>query len=358
MRNRRLRALAGMAALTLAGAGLAGCTAVAPPDQIGLYYYQGSVEGNRFDHCFLPGQTDAEPINDYVVWLPTNTRYWRYALDDKADVKAGIKVAGLPRKGETTGKNVDVFSQTALNLNTNCGKDEKAADSPLVQYWERTGRRFGAGWGGENSTDEGRNLKGEPGWDAMMVALVDVSLQAAIRDVAGKYDPDAMVGNAPGVRASMQAEIGRRFQENLNRAAGGPDYFCGPTFPRGKHAPWPEIADDGVTKIKKEGPCPPVEVTITNITGDPAVQAATNEKFAARERATAALIGAQSLLDVRDKLATALGDPNFVRYLLEQERTKQIQLAEQERTKQAEICAEKPGCVVRVGPGVDADRTP
>ncbi len=338
-RTRRTAALAALAGLL---ATTAACTIVAPPDQIGLYYNQGSVEGNKFGHCVLPGTTGEEPINDYVVWLPDNVRYWRYALDDKADVKDGIVAGSLPTKGSTSGSQVKVFSQTSMMVNTNCTD----GGSPAVQYWERVGRRFGAGWTGDGSLDEANNLRGDDGWREMMLAIVDVSLQTAIRQVARKYEAASMINNTDNVQARMQAEIGSIFISELNRLAGGRDYFCGPTFIRGADATWKETSTEGAS-TDKHGPCPPVEVTITNITrASAAEQSATEEKAAATERAAAALIGAQSLVDVRNKLGAALADPAYVRYLIEQERTRQV-----------EICAAKPGCIVRIGPGVDADTT-
>lgn len=245
-----LAACVGLVALT-------GCTSTTDPDQVGLYYMQGSSDGNQFGHCTKPGQTDDYEWNNQIIYLPTSLRTWTINNVDGSDSKDAIQVSTKPQKDQPSGVPVKVWSQTKFYLNTFCDDD----GGVVKEFWEKVGRRYGA-----DTPD---------GWTRMLNDLLVPALQKVTRDVIRTYEADHLVGNVDAVQTQAQQAIATSFASELNRLAGG-NYFCGPSFSRAK-------AD-----------CPAVEFAILDIDyADPGIQEARNAKQKAVEQAAAVLAQAQ-----------------------------------------------------------------
>lgn len=255
--NKSTRTTAVLAALVVGGLALTGCTSVTAPDEVGLYYMQGDLDGNKFSHCTTPSETDDYVWNNEIIMLPTSKRTWKISDDDQADSKDAIVVSAKPQEGQPSGVQVKVWSQTNFLLNTFCD----ASGGVVKEFWEKTGRRY------EANTAEG--------WRRMLQDNLVPALQKVTRDVIRTYSADALIGNIDGIQTTAQTDISKLFAVELNRMAGGP-YFCGPSFNR----------------ASKD--CPPVEFAILNIEyADPGIQAARNEKQKAIEEAAARLAKAQ-----------------------------------------------------------------
>lgn len=236
---------------------LAGCTSTTDPDVVGLYYAQGSLDGNEFDHCTEPSKTDDYEWNNQIVYLPASLRTWTINNNDDADSKTPITVSAAPQEGQPSGVQVKVWSQTKFFLNTYCDSH----GGVVKEFWEKVGRRYGADT--------------EQGWNKMLNDLLVPTLQKVTRDVVRSYSADPLVGNINGVQTEAQGKIAALFAAELNRMAGG-SYFCGPSFNR----------------IKAD--CPAVEFSIIDVEyADDGIQAARNEKQKAVEEAAAKLARAQ-----------------------------------------------------------------
>jgi hypothetical protein len=282
------------AAITLAALGisLTACTSTTDPDQVGLYYMQGSLDGNEFGHCTDPGKTDDYEWNNQIVYLPASLRTWTINDGESADSKDAIIVSAKPQKDQPSGVQVRVWSQTKFYLNTFCSSD----GGVLREFWEKIGRRYGADT--------------EAGWRKMLLETIVPALQKVTRDVIRTYEADALVGNIEGVQTRAQGEIATLFAAELNRLAGGP-FFCGPSFTRAK------------------SDCPPVEFAVLDIEfADPGIQQARNEKQKALEEAAAKLARAQGeaaalvaeakgKADAAAELAKLYATPGWVQLQLE-----------------------------------------
>lgn len=279
--------LGATATLTVAALALAGCSTIADPDQVGLYYMEGSSDGYKFNNCIAPGTTGASEGNNSVVYLPTSLRTWNI-LERGGDSDQAIVVASLPQKDQPSGVQVKVWSQTTFYLNTFC--DENGG--VVKEFWEKIGRSKAA------DTDEG--------WRKMLETYLVPPLVKAEQDVIRKYDADELVGNVEGVRAKAQVEISAAFTAELKRLTGG-DFFCGPTFNR----------------ASKE--CPPIEMIIVDVDlNNQELQDARNQKVKEMELAAAALERAKGQAaalmaeatgkkNAAAELAKLYKDPNWVR---------------------------------------------
>lgn len=269
----------GTGAVVLATAvALSGCTSVTEPDQVGLYYKVGDLDGNIFDHCTEPAKTDTMPVNDEIIYLPINLRNWLIADRDGADSRSGTVVAAAPENGQPSGVQVKVWSNTSFKLNTYCD----ANGGTVKAFWESIGRRYKAN---EDS-----------GWNDMLNKIFVPALEKATQDVIRSYKADDLVGNiatetAPtGIRAEAQAKIAVAFTAELKRATGGA-FFCGPTFDR----------------LKNE--CPNIEILISDVDyNDAGIQAARNEKQKQIELGAATLERANA--EAAALLAEAKGKKN------------------------------------------------
>jgi hypothetical protein len=284
--RRKLYAVAGLLAAAL---GLTACSTYSDnPDEVGLYYLQGSSDGNKFDQCIDPGKTGPQEWNNKVVWIPVNQRSWNVSPNDGADSKTPTIVSTKPEPGQPSGVQVSVWSNTSFYLNTFCDKD----GGVISVWWEKFGRRYAA------DTPEG--------WRAMLNATLVPSLNKATQDVVREYGSDELVGNIGGIRAEAQKKISVRFTEELKRLTGG-DFFCGPLFNRAS----PE--------------CPAIEMILVDVDfADAGIQEARNAKQKAVElgaaklataqaEAAALLAEAKGKADAAAQLAKLYKDPNWVR---------------------------------------------
>jgi len=293
-----------LAALALVGLlfSATACAEVAQSDKIGLWYAEGQIDGDHFDHCVKPGTSVGVAFNDTVYWLPNNVRTWN-AAPSGGDTNVPLTVTAKPDNGQTSGVEVNVWTQTTLKLNTFCGGDDKDANSPVVQWWNDLGRRYAA------DTDKG--------WDSMLQNTVVPALEKA-KNTLRNYTADQLVlGN---VWATAEADFSKTFSDELTRLSGG-DYFCGPTFTRAK----PD--------------CPAVAVSIKDVDyKDAGIQAARNDKQKAIEQATAQVAAAQGQVDAAAKLATLYNNPAWV--ALEKAKI-QLQIAQ--------ACGQNPNCHMIMG---------
>lgn len=292
---------------------LTACTSTTDPDQVGLYYMQGSLDGNEFDHCTEPSKTDDYEWNNSIVYLPASLRTWTIDDGESADTKDPIVVSTKPTEGQPSGVQVNVWTQTKFVLNTYCDTH----GGTLKQFWETIGRRYGA------NTEEG--------WRKMLLETIVPALKTVTRNVIREYGADALVGNVGGVQQEAQEKISAAFATELNRLAGGP-FFCGPTFSRAK----PD--------------CPPVELILTSVEyNDPGIQAARNEKQKALEEAAAKVARAQgeaqaALAEAEGKVAAA----NKIRELYNNPAWVRLQLAQMD-LEAIKACGANPNCKMVIG---------
>lgn len=294
----------------LLGAGViasgAACSEIAPPDEMGLYYLQGSSDGYKFDHCYDPGSTTDAVWNNSVVLVPASLRTWNIAAPGTpgADSNTPITVNSAPEVGQPSGVQVNLWTQTNFSLNTFCGKDNDDPNSPLVQWWEKIGRRYHA-----DTPD---------GWKAMLTATIVTALETSSRSVVRGYTADVLVSGAK--REEVQNKIAELFQAEIKRLSGG-EFFCSPTFDR------------------RNPKCGEVQVLLKDVDySNPSIQAARDEKQAAVEKAAAAVAAAQGQVDAADKLKGLYNNPAWVEL-----QKAQLQL------EQVKACAANPNCTVVVG---------
>jgi len=280
---------------------LTGCSEIAPPDKIGLYYMEGQSDGYKFGHCVDPGTSDDWLANNSIVWLPDNLRTWNIAASG-GDTNVPITVASKPEPNQPSGVQVNVWSQTNLKLNTTCHD----GNSVVVKFWETIGRRYQA------DTDDG--------WKTMLLNTVVPALEKAKRTVVRNYSADSLVAGT--VLAEVQNEVSAQFGTELKRLTGG-DFFCGPTFQRGSDT------------------CPSVEVLIKDVDyADPGIQEARNNKQKAIEAAAAQVAEAEG------KVRAAAAQEQLYRNAawMELEKAK-LQL------EAIKACAANPNCTVILGAG-------
>lgn len=293
--------------LAVAAAGLlllSGCAEVAESDAVGLWYAQGQVDGNTFDHCIAPGSVDETAWNDTVTWIPTSLRTWNVAKEggeaEGVDSNTPLVVTTKPDRGQTSGTEVNIYTQTNLLLNTWCGDDGKDASSPVVQWWQKIGKRYGA------DTVEG--------WRKMLGATV-LPAQEKAKNVLRNYTADELVQGT--VWADAQVAFAKEFSVELTRLSGG-NFFCGPDF------------------VRTSAACSSVAVSIKDVDyKDPKIQDARNDKQAAVERAQAAVADAQG------KAAAAAAQNS----LYQNEAWVQLELAKLELAK-AQACAAAGNCTI------------
>lgn len=282
------------ATLAVAAAGLAGCTSVTEPDRVGLYYFVGDLEGNKFDHCTTPSETDDMTFNDEIIYLPIDLRGWEISKNPGADSDQLTTVSTKPEPNQPSGVQVTVASKTSFMLNTFCDDNGGKAK----KFWETIGRRYDA-----RGEEDGKTTGG---WDEMLRRIMVPALAKATQDVIRTYGADALVGNIDGVRATAQTAIGAAFAAEL-KAATGEDFFCGPTFDRSKDI------------------CPQIAFSIIDVDyADAGIQDARNQKAKQIELAAAALekakgeaaallAEAKGKADAAAKIAELYKNPAWVR---------------------------------------------
>ena len=265
----------GLTALSVAAAMvLAGCSTVADPDAVGLFYQKGTSDGYKFLKCVNPGETGPSETelfgdNDELIQLPINARTWTingmqvlgpdgktmiWAPVPGADSGDEIVVSAKPEENQPSGVQIRVATKTSFRLNTFCDSN----GGVVREFWEKIGRRYyvadPVNW-----------------WRNMLQAELVPTQQAVIKEIARSYSADPFIANLDGVQGAAQTAISQRLAAEFNRVAGG-NFFCGPTFNR----------------ASKD--CPGLELLILGVEyADAGIQAARNEKVRAIELAAAAL---------------------------------------------------------------------
>lgn len=340
---RGMRCLAAVAVGVLAF-GAAGCSAErTESNEIKLVYKSGMGDDRVFDRCIAPTAAGDWIADNDVFTLPTDKRTWNIAPSEDADEQNPIVSGTIPKvdpesKERRPGPTVDVWLTTDFYLNWDCGFDytkslngqKGAADSPVVTFFNRTGRTA------EISSNGGDFDIGK--WKSMLrTTLAKVELDV-VQAETRKYDADDLDANIGDVYAQMEAAMGPAFQKALNAKMNG-DYFCGVEFDGGKVVKWVERTIDPVTKkiteTEKSGKCPPVRIDITNIDlHDKQIQDARTATYVAEQQAKAAKVKAASDREV----AELAKDPNVLR----------LKQMENERAI-AEACARSANCTMIQG---------
>lgn len=346
----RPRARRGAALLTACAALVAAaCSSRAPATMIGLYYSAGTGENNKFVECIEPGTAGKYPVDDKTYWLPTSLRTWTIAVqggDSQAPINTGsqpvdlLDASGKPTGKTQAGPEMNVWATASFFLNSDCAGGH---DSPVVQFWEKTGERSWVnGHGVAVDGDDGDGFQ-EDAWRAMLQNTLVLAEGKAIRTVSRAYTADDIDANNNQVWTLMERALGPSFNQALRDAVGG-DYFCGPQFERGVDVEWTEYQPDGVDaqglprfrEDRKRGKCPPVQISITDAGfANADIAKARADVYAAEQRAKAALIDAQSKADVAAKLGEVSANAAYVEL-----QKVQAQLAA------AEACKANPNCTV------------
>lgn len=333
----------GLAVAVVVALSAGACATRSGSDQIILYYKAGAGDDKKFQECIPPGGDGSYAIDDETFALPTSLRTWniRPTGGDTADpIHSGSKPV-LAEDGHTAqpGPEVVVYASADFYLNTNCGSGkltDKDPNSPVAQFWQQTGRRYGVSADGDDGFDEGK-------WKTALLNTLVPAEEAAIREQTRNYTADQLDANLDGVWREMEKRLGPLFNDLLRQKVGG-DYFCGSGYKRDTKVTWtePQVAEDGtVTDVEKTGECPPVRITITDVNfADAGIAQARANVFKAKQDAEAALIAAQNQVDVAGKLAQVGKDDSYIRL-------KELE----NQAKLADACARNANCTVITGTG-------
>ena len=314
-RNSRRTAAAALALVALGV--LTACSTRPPADEVYLFYQDGPTAPKEFQECVEPNGKGPWQANNKVFTLPTSLRTWNIRPNG-GDTDQWIRSSSKPGAGGQPGPEVGVFATAEFYLNTNC---EGGKDSPVVQFWEKTGRRY--------KVSDGDGVFSDEAWRTMLLNTLVPAEEKAIREVTRNYSADALDANADGVWKKMEEALGTTFLAELKAKTGG-DYFCGPTYDRAKQD------------------CPPIRISITDVNfADPGIAEARAKVFKAEQDAKAALIAAQSQVDVANKLSQAGKDAGYVRL-----KELESQLAA------AQACAQNPNCTLIISGSAGVNITP
>lgn len=322
------------ALVAVLAAPLAGCSTRAGADEIYLYYASGAGDDKKFVECIEPGTAGSYPLDDEIFALPTSLRTWNIRPqggDTDQPVKSGSKPVG-----NQPGPEVVIYATADFYLNTDC---KAGKDSPVVKFWENTGRRYGV------STDGEGGFK-DDAWKTVLLNTLVPAEEKALREQTRNYTADELDANLGGVWGRMEKQLGALFNAELRAKVGG-DYFCGTGYGRGGDVEWTEwvpdgVDEQGVAKVREEkrkGACPPVRISITDVNfADAGIAASRAAVFKAEQDAKAKLIAAQAELDQSRILGEAAKNESYLKL-------KQIE-AELEAAK---ACASNPNCTLVVG---------
>jgi hypothetical protein len=288
-------------------------------DEIGIYYSEGSLDGQKFEKCVPGGEStqtgDMFEEEDAIYGLPGSLRYWKIAREggDSADP---IDVPAKPDEGQPSGTVVNMWPQFAFTINTFCGKDENDRSAAGPQFWERVAQRYYAA----DMTEDKHEW-----WPKMISSTIVSAAEALARNIARNYTADVLVSGTK--QTEIQQAISDQLGAELKRMTGG-DFFCSPAFNR--------AVPDNCGKVEF--------LLIRTDYADAGIQAARDEKQKAIEKAAALVAEAQGKVDAANKLASLYNNPNWV--ALEQAK---IEL--EARKAEADACAKAATCVIS-GSGV------
>lgn len=336
-------ALAAVAVIATLGA----CSTRAEPDEIGLYYTKGSIEGTKFQECVEPSTKGPGTVNDEVYWLNTGLATWNIQPEG-GDTNIPITAGTKPDQNGQAGPQVHVWATTEFYLNSDCtDKDGKeTVSAPIVLFWEKTGRRY-------QVTADIR----DPKWKNMLLNTLVPVLNRTMQSVTRNFTADELDANITDTWAKAEALMRDEFTAQLRAKVGG-DYFCGPEYQRDKDVTWVQktVKQEKVEREiagkkslvdqfnfgadeSKTGQCPPVKVTISNVDyADAGLQAARAATRTAAEEAKKRLIEAQAKVDEARILSKAAQDKNYMEL-------KRIEA----QVRMAEVCAQSPNCKLVIG---------
>lgn len=283
-------------------------------DEVGLYYEEGSLDGQNFLECVDPGESvqtgDLFEESDAIYPVPASLRTWNIA-PQAGDSNVPITVAAAPEAGQPSGVQVNLWIQFAFTINSSC---QGEATSPAVQWWEKVGRRYYVADSTENKTEW---------WGKMLQNTIVPAAEAVSRTKARAFSGDALVSGQANV--DLQKAIAADLPGELRRLTGG-NYFCSPIFNRSN----PDQCGEVQVLLK--------DVDYTN----PAIQAARDEKQKAVELAAAKVAEAQGKVDAAAKEAELYKNPNWVALELAKIELQKVQA-------QSEACQKAATCVVSGG---------
>jgi len=321
--RRRVKRLIG-AGLTVLGLVLAltACSSRAPSDMIGLYYTAGSGDNQAFKECIEPGTSGSYPIDDKTYWLPTSIRGWNIQPKD-GDSDQALQVGskpgqvigddGKPTGATQPGPGMLAWASAQFYLNTDC---QGGKDSPIVQFWNKTGNRYHIAADGDDG--EGFN---EDNWRKMLAQVLEPAMGKALRTGTRLYSPDDLDSNNNNVWAAVEKTSGPLMSQTLRDNVGG-DYFCGPGFDRGREVTWQEYVSSGFdangvetfTTKDVKGKCPPLRISLNDMGfADAGIAAARAKVFTAQQEAKAQVTAAQAQLQTAGILAQVSQNPNYLK---------------------------------------------
>lgn len=361
--NRKLkRALAVAAVGALIGSTAAACATTAEPDYLVIQYDKGANGGLKYKDCIQPSHKGPGVVNDQNVVLPVNLRTWYIKADGTGDSTTPITTGTKPddavkdASGDVVtqaqpGPDVDLWTQADFYLNTDC---TGGATSPIVQFWEKTGRRYQVSKQG--SDDDISDYFNVNNFKTMLQNTLVAAEEKAARTASRQFDADDLDTNANGVWARLETLMSTTFTTELTAKLGGANYFCGAQFQRGTDGTpvdvkWDDQVADatqptGYKTVPNHGTCPPVHISIQDVNyHDPSIAAARASAYAAQQNARAAQINAQSQLDTANKLKQGGAEAAKI-----QEQNNELQI-EKERTKQIQACSQANRAVCVVGGG-------
>lgn len=324
-----------------------------------LYYQAGAGDNNTFQECIEPGQSGSYPIDDETFSLPVSLRGWNIQArggDSSDPLQVGSKPGqalddqGRPTGSTQPGPTMNAWASVQFYVNTDCAGDH---DSPVVQFWEKTGKHFGIAV--DDDGNEGAGFRQEQ-WVKMLQQVLVPVLGKALTEGTRKYSADDLDADTNGVWRAVENDAGPSLTQLVRDNVGG-DYFCGPGYQRGRDVTWTEPVSNGVDAngvetfkdVEHRGKCPPLHVSINDVGfADAGIASARANVFAAQQNAKAAVIAAQAELDKSRILAQASANPSYL-----QVRELEIRLQEsQNQLDAARACASNSNCTVVVG--VDA----
>jgi hypothetical protein len=330
--TRLRRAGAALLAAILLGGTLTACSRYSEADEVLLFYKSGPGEVTKFQECIAPSAKGPWQFNNRYIALPASQRSWN--IQPKGgDSQDPIIASSKPTDGAALAPAVNVWLSMEFYLNTTCTD----ANSPLVQFWEKTGRKAML------SDNDGNFDAGK--WNAMLQDKLVPSLKKAIGEAARKFGADQMDANQqplgpdgkplPGSAttwALIEAEVAASLSAQMREKIQG-EYFCGPEFNGGKDAAYNELAIDPARQVVAPAPktatCPPLRISITNIDyNDQRLVDARIQALAVEQQNIANEKAAESKKRVADILAQIGNDPNYIelqrldaaKYIAEQNR--------------------------------------
>jgi hypothetical protein len=322
---------------------LTACATRAPSDSIILYYAAGAGENREFQECIEPGTDGSYPVDDEIFALPTSLRTWNIRPEG-GDSDQPIVSGTLPTDNQP-GAEVAVFATADFYINSDCAKGK---DSPVVKFWESTGRRYGISADGEEGFDQGA-------FNRMLLNTLVPAEEKALREETRKYDADSLDANLGNVWTTMERNLAPTFLRTLRDKLGG-DYFCGTGYAGGKKVSWTEwemVTEDEkgsapvlnkegqptYREVERTGTCPPVRISITDVRfANKDIADSRNRVVAAENNAKADRIKAQGEADRAGILEGVGNSPGYVR----------LQEIEAQKAA-AEACKTAPSCTVIIG---------